>query len=92
MLKYYIFAFIKANMLVFLIFSLLWLGEMWNSCPEYHFWIWVISNIYFQLTKPSYLQADRIEDHWNWLRITKGLKWYDRYFNCEIRKELKNIK
>lgn len=91
MIKYYIFAFIKANILVFLIFSLLWLGGMWSIYPEYHFWIWLISNTYFQLNKPSYLQANRIEDHWNWLRITQGLKWYDRYINYEIVKELKNI-
>ena len=92
MLKYYVIAFVKANVLVFLIFSLLWLCNMWNIYSEYHFWIWLISNIYFQLSKPSYLQAERIEDAWDWIRITKNKKWYDRYINCEVKKELKNIK
>lgn len=92
MLKYYIFALIKANLLVFLIFGFLYFFGMWEIYPEYHFWIWLISNCYFQLTKPNYLQAERIEDQWSWIRITRGKKWYHRYIDSEIRNELKNIK
>lgn len=92
MLKYYIFAFIKANLLVFLIFCLLFFLGLWNVYPEYHFWIWLISNIYFQIMKPSYLRIDRIEDGWNWIRITENKKWYHRYFDSEVKEKLKNIK
>lgn len=91
MLKYYIFAFIKANLLVFLIFGWLYICGMWEIYPEYHFWIWLLSNIYFQITKPSYLQVDKIEDQWNWIRITRGKKWYHRYLDSDIKKELKKI-
>lgn len=92
MLKYYIFAFIKANLVVFLIFSLLFFLGLWNVYPEYHFWIWLISNIYFQIMKPSYLRVERIEDEWNWIRITENKKWYHRYLDSEVKEKLKNIK
>ena len=92
MLKYYIFAFIKANLLVFLIFYLLFFLGLWNIYPEYHFWIWLISNIYFQIMKPSYLRIDQIEEGWNWIRITENKKWYHRYFDSEVKEKLKNIK
>jgi hypothetical protein len=92
MLKYYIFALIKANLLVFLIFGLLYICGLWNIYPEYHFWIWLISNLFFQMEKPSYIQAEKIDDQWDWIRITRGKKWYHRYLDDEVRKELKNIK
>ena len=92
MLKYYIFALIKANLIVFLIFGVLHFLGMWNIYPEYHFWIWLIFNIYFQIDKPSYLRVERIEDEWDWIRITRGKEWYHRYIDSEIRKELKNVK
>lgn len=92
MLKYYIFAFIKTNLLVFLIFGLLFFLGLWNVYPEYHFWIWLISNVYFQIMKPSYLRVERIEDEWTWIRITENKKWYHRYFDSEVKEKLKNIK
>lgn len=92
MLKYCIFAFIKANLLVFLIFGLLFFLGLWNVYPEYHFWIWLISNVYFQIMKPSYLRVERIEDEWTWIRITENKKWYHRYFDSEVKEKLKNIK
>ena len=92
MLKYYIFAFIKANLVVFLIFSLLFFLGLWNVYPEYHFWIWLISNVYFQIMKPSYLRVERIADEWTWIRITENKKWYHRYFDSEVKEKLKNIK
>ena len=92
MLKYYIFVFIKANLVVFLIFGLLFFLGLWNVYLEYHFWIWLIPNIYFQIMKPSYLRIDRIEDGWNWIRITENKKWYHRYFDSEVKEKLKNIK
>lgn len=92
MLKYYIFAFTKANLVVFLIFGLLFFLGLWNVYPEYHFWIWLISNIYFQIMKPSYLRVERIEDEWTWIRITENKKWYHRYFDSEVKEKLKNIK
>ena len=42
--------------------------------------------------KPSYLRIDRIEDGWNWIRITENKKWYHRYFDSEVKEKLKNIK
>ena len=92
MLKYYIFAFIKSNLVVFLIFGLLFFLGLWNVYPEYHFWIWLISNVYFQIMKPSYLRVVRIEDEWTWIRITENKKWYHRYFDSEVKEKLKNIK
>lgn len=92
MLKYYIFALVKANLLVFLIFGILLFCGLWNICPEYHFYIWLIFNLYFQITKPSYSRAERIEEHWDWIRLTRGKEWYHRYLDFEIRDELKNIK
>ena len=92
MLKYYIFASIKANLLVFLIFSLLFFLGLWNVYPEYHFWIWLISNVYFQIMKPSYLRVERIADEWTWISITENKKWYHRYFDSEVKEKLKNIK
>lgn len=92
MLKYYIFAFVKANLIAFLIFGLLYFLGMWNIYPEYHFWIWLILNLYFQIEKPSYIQIDKIEEEWTWIRITENKKWYHRYLDDEIRKRLKNIK
>lgn len=49
-------------------------------------------NIYFQITKPSYLSIERKEEVWTFIRLTENKKWYHRYLDFEIRNKLKNIK
>lgn len=90
MLKYYVFALIKANLLVFLIFGFLYFCGMWEISKEYHLWIWLLLNTYTQIMKPSYTAVERIEDEWDWIRITENKKWYHRYLDEDVRKRLKS--
>lgn len=89
MFKYYVFAFIKANLVALLIIFVMFIIDSGIYSSKYYLWIWIISNIYFQVMKPSYKDVDRIEDEWTWIRITEGKKWYHRYFDSNIRKRLK---
>ena len=89
MFKYDVFAFIKANLVALLIIGLMFLIDFGTISSEYYFWIWIISNLYFQVTKPSYQEMEKIEDEWTWIRITENRKWYHRYFDDDVRKRLK---
>lgn len=92
MFKYYIFAFLKANLIVFLIFGCLYLLGLWNVYSEYHILIFLISNFWFQIAKPSYKTVERRDEVWSFIRFTEGKKWYHRYLDYEIRDRLKDIK
>lgn len=88
MFKYYIFAFIKANLLALLIIGILFLID--QETLSHYFWkIIILCNLYFQIMKPSYKRVEEIEDQWTWIRIMENKKWYHRYIDSEIRKKLK---
>lgn len=88
MFKYYIFAFIKANLLALLIISILFFIDQ-ELLSNYYLKIIIVCNVYFQIMKPSYKKMEEIEDKWTWIRIMENKKWYHRYLDGEIRKKLK---
>ena len=57
MFKYYIFALVKANLLAFLIIGIMFLIDFGEYSSQYYFWIWLIFNIYFQVTKIGFKVA-----------------------------------
>jgi len=89
MFKYYIFAFIKANLVALLIIGLMYLIDYGAFTSQYYSTIWWIFNLYFQIMKPSYKRVEEIEDEWTWIRIMENKKWYHRYTDEKIRKKLK---
>ena len=91
MLKYYICALIKANLIVFLIFTFLYFSGMWEISTEFRPWFWLMINLSCQCTKPSYITAERRNDFWTWIRITEGKKWYHRFINKNVKERLKDI-
>lgn len=88
MFKYYIFALVKANLLAFLIIGIMFLIDFGVYSSQYYFWIWLILNIYFQVTKIGYKEAERLDDEWDYIRITEGKKWYHRYLDDDIKERL----
>lgn len=88
MFKYYIFALIKANLLAFLIIGIMFLIDFGVYSSQYYFWIWLILNIYFQVTKIGYKEAERLDDEWDYIRITEGKKWCHRYLDDDIKERL----
>lgn len=88
MFKYYIFALVKANLLAFLIIGIMFLIDFGEYSSQYYFWIWLILNIYFQVTKIGYKEAERLDDEWNYIRITEGKKWYHRYLDDDVKERL----
>lgn len=88
MFKYYIFALIKANLLAFLIIGIIFLIDFGVYSSQYYSWIWLILNIYFQVTKIGYKEAERLDDEWDYIRITEGKKWYHRYLDDDIKERL----
>lgn len=88
MFKYYIFALIKANLLAFLIIGIMFLIDFGVYSSQYYFWIWLILNIYFQVTKIGYKEAERLDDEWDYIRITEDKKWYHRYLDDDIKERL----
>lgn len=88
MLKYYIFAFIKANLLAFLIIGIMFLIDFGMYSSQYYFWIWLVLNVSFQFLKVSYIDAEKLDDEWNYIRITEGKKWYHRYFDDDVKERL----
>ena len=88
MFKYYMFAFIKANLLTLLIIGIMFLIDFGAFSSKYYFWIWLILNIYFQCTKIGYKDAERLEDEWYYIKITEGKKWYHRYFDDNVSERL----
>lgn len=88
MFKYYIFALIKANLLAFLIIGIMFLIDFGVYSSQYYFWIWLILNIYFQITKIGYKEAERLDGEWDYIRITEDKKWYHRYLDDDIKERL----
>lgn len=88
MFKYYIFALVKANLLAFLIIGIMFLIDFGEYSSQYYFWIWLILNIYFQVTKIGYKEAERLDDEWDYIRITEGKKWYHRYLDDDVKERL----
>lgn len=92
MLKYYVFAFVKANLLVFLIFYCMHLLGILEVFRHYCFPIWIISNIAFQILKMDYKTAGKVEEEWLFIKLTQGKKWYHRYFDQDVIDRLNYIK
>lgn len=92
MLKYYIFAFIKANLVTFLIFLFLFFIGAWQFVELHWYKILIVANIFYQIEKVSYIRAEVIEEEWRYIRLTECRKWYERYTNAEIRKKLNSLK
>lgn len=91
MLKHYISAFLKANIVTLLIFGYFLLIRQWEESRPYHFWIWVGLNLFFQCTKISYVVNERVEDEWDYIRLTEGKKWWERYLDDDIKKRLDEV-
>lgn len=87
-MKRYIFAFIKANLLALLIIFIMFFIDFGVFSSQYYFWVWLILNVYFQVTKKGYLTQEWEDDEWYYIKITEGKKWYHKYFDDKVREKL----
>lgn len=92
--RYYILPLIELNLIILPIYWVIWKIGIWDLYPKkiHFFLIWLCINLVVWIGTPSEAQVERIEDEWDWIRITRGKEWYHRYIDSEIRKELKNVK
>lgn len=51
---------------------------------------WIL--FFFIFNTKDYVQEEIDQDKWDFIRITEGKKWWERYFNSEVKDKIRGHK